>query len=476
MTAQPSQTMGAAATGAGMTIALCFAVAVLEGFDIQAMGVAAPKLGAELQLAKPVLGQALAASNIGLVIGAALGGWLADKIGRKLVLIFAVLTFGAFTLGTMASHSYDFLFAMRFGAGLGFGAALPNLMALAAEVAPKETRGSTGTMMFCGMPVGGGTVALISWLTPAQDWRTLFLIGGLTPLILAPALFFLMRETRAARPVADTDDRTRVPIWWWPLMIVLFVIFNLGFQELTGEAGKGLGVLLTTTASGLSFAGTTAENLLHVTAPWLALLACIIGTYMVVHRRALLGQGRAVPSVLLWIVFFPTLLILYLILNWLPTLVVAKGFPKDASQASVWFNFSSVAGALILGRLVDRFGVRWPITLAYVGLIGSLFALAGATTLPMIMALSGAVGFFLLGANYALYGAAASYYPAPIRGRGSGAAVAWGRYGAVAGPLVGGFLMGAGKPPGDVVSAMIPFAVVAAIGLLVLSFTAKPTE
>ena len=84
--------------GAALTIALCFAVAALEGFDIQAMGVAAPKLGPELQLDKATLGQALSASNIGLVLGASLGGWLADKFGRKPVLIGAVLIFGAFTL------------------------------------------------------------------------------------------------------------------------------------------------------------------------------------------------------------------------------------------------------------------------------------------------------------------------------------------------------------------------------------------
>ena len=91
--------------GGTITVLLCFLVAVLEDFDIRAMGVAAPKLRPELHLAKAVLGGALAASNIGLVLGAALGGGLADRLGRKAVLIGAVLGFGGFTLLTMAGWS-----------------------------------------------------------------------------------------------------------------------------------------------------------------------------------------------------------------------------------------------------------------------------------------------------------------------------------------------------------------------------------
>ncbi len=159
-----------------------------------------------------------------------------------------------------------------------------------------------------------------------------------------------------------------------------------------------------------------------------------------------------------------------LILNWLPTLVAAKGFPKDASQASFWFNVGSVAGALICGRLVDRFGVRWPITLAYAGLIGVLVGLAQAETLPLILLLSGIAGLLLIGAQFALYGVAASYYPTAMRGRGSGAAIAWGRLGSVAGPLAGGYLLAGGASAGSVVLSLSPAAIVAGIGVLLLSF------
>lgn len=455
MTATTERSAAGAVSGAAITIALCFAVAVLEGFDIQAMGVAAPKLGPELKLDKAILGQALAGSNIGLVIGAALGGWLADRLGRKPVLIASVLVFGAFTLMTMVARTYETMFAVRLITGLGFGAALPNIMAMAAEVAAKDRRGSTAAMMFCGMPVGGGSVALVSWLAH-PDWRTLFLIGGLAPIVIAPALFFLLKETRSEAAKAEAAaQRVAQPWWVWVAIVVLF-----GLAWLAVDAVAAL----------------PAAASIRGIAPWIAGLLTLVIGYALVHRATLFGGGRGGASVLLWVTFVPTLLILYLILNWLPTLVVAKGFPQDASQASVWFNFGSVAGALILGRVVDRFGVRWPLTLAYAGLIAALVGLAAVTDKMAIMLLSGAVGFTLLGANYALYGAAAAYYPEAMRGRGSGAAVAWGRFGAVAGPLAGGYLLAGGAAAGDVVSSMIPFAVIAGIGVFILTFVGKPAD
>jgi len=442
--AQTSELVPAVRTGAGVTIGLCFAVAVLEGLDIQAMGVAAPRLAAELQLPGGVLGQALSSSNIGLVVGATLGGWLADKIGRKPLLIVSVLLFGAFTLGTMYAFNYESLFAMRVGAGLGFGGALTNLMAMAAEVSSQNKRGSTGAMMFCGMPVGGGTVALISWLTPTQNWRLLFLIGGLAPLLIAPALAMFLRETRDTSKAGASKATT--PPRFWLMTIPVYAVLSL--------------------AATFVVPGNFAV--------WLAIAPTVVLTYAFIHRQALFSEGRAVASVLIWLIFLPTLLILYLVLNWLPSLVSAKGFPMDASLASIWFNYASVLGALLFGLFVDKFGVRWPLMISYAGVVVSLFLLSGATALSAILIFSGMLGFFLLGANYSLYGAAASYYPRVVRGRGAGGAIAWGRLGSIGGPLIGGYLLAGGA--NAVVYSMVPFAVVAGVAVLLLSFVATPAE
>jgi AAHS family 3-hydroxyphenylpropionic acid transporter len=401
------RTVLAAAPSVSITVVLCFLVAVVEGFDIQAMGVAAPRQAPRFGFDPGQMGWIFAISNIGLVIGASIGGWLADLVGRKPVFIAAVVAFGTFTLLTTMVSSFEAWFVVRFCAGLGFGGALPNMMALAAEVSAPEKRASTAAFMFCGMPVGGGSSALLTQVLPPDfDWRILFEVGGILPLLLAPTIYFLMPETltKATRTAAREDNDTSV-------------------------------------------------------------------------LTALFGERRAPVTLLLWLAFFPTLVILYLILNWLPTLVTANGLDRAvAPQASLAFNFASVAGALLFGKLVDRMDVRWPMTLAYVGVIGSLIALSASSGLAMTLLLSGAAGFFLLGANYALYGVAATYYPKSVRGTGSGASVAVGRIGSIFGPLSAGFLLGAGTSASGVVQYMVPVAALAGLAVFGLSYFRRPAE
>ena len=381
-----------------VSIALCFAVAVLEGFDIQAIGVAAPKLAPELGIPRDEMGWVFFASNLALVIGATFGGWLADKVGRKPIFIGAVAAFGVATFATIFAVDFTTLTAARVLCGLGFGAALPNMMAVAADISKPEQRASTATAMFCGMPLGGGlSAALTQVVAPDFDWRLLFVVGGILPVLLVPALIFFMRET-SVRSSDQPRERT---------------------------------------------------NVLH----------------------ALFGEGRAAPTLLLWLTFFPTLLILYLILYWLPTLAVAKGFaPAVAPQAALAFNFASVVGALVLGKIVDRAGPRWPLTIAYVVLVGALIGLSLVNEHVLVLALSAAAGFFLMGANYALYGVAASYYTRATRGTGSGASIGVGRVGAIIGPLLPGLLLSSGSTANEIINLMAPAAAVACAAVFVLSF------
>lgn len=386
------------AANVNVTVALCLLCAVLEGFDIQAMGVAAPRLAPEFGLSRGQMGWVFAISNIGLVLGAAFGGWLADRVGRKPVFIGAVATFGVFTLGVALANSFTMLFVLRFLAGVGFGGALPNMMAIATELSAPRKRAQTAAIMFCGMPIGGGFSALLTqMLRPDVDWRVLFVVGGVLPTLLVPALWLWMTET--LRP-GEHQVEKRHSTW-----------------------------------------------------------------------QILFGGGRKGPTLLLWAAFLPTVLILYLILNWLSSLVVAKGFTAAvAPQSAVAFNFVAVPGAILFARLVDKFGTRTPLVVAYVGLIVTLVALGPATSLGMIVFLSGMVGFFLLGANYALYGVAGSYYPLEMRGTGSGASVAVSRVGSIIGPLLGGVLLSGGATATHVVQYMAPIAAVAGVAAVVLSF------
>jgi len=388
----------AAERGRGLSVAvavaICGTIAVLEGYDIQAIGVTAVKIGPALHIARPEMGWVFAASNIGLLIGAALGGWIADKAGRKPVLAGAVALFGLFTLATAWSTSYEMLLAARLLTGIGLGAGLPNIMAIASDLTPPERRASVTSMMFCGFPLGGAAAAAFTASLPATyDYRLVFYVGGVLPLLILPLMLFVLHETRGeARPVE-------------------------------GETTLG----------------------------------------------ALFGGGRAPMTTLLWIVQVPTLLIIYLMVNWLPTLVASRGLaPSAGPMAAVMWNLGGITGALIIGRLVDRAGPRWPLTAAYSLLIVVILALGAVHGFGLVLAASFMVGVFTLGLQYPVYGLIPGYYPPAYRATGAGAGVAAGRVGSILGPLVGGFL-----PAALVLPALTPLAFVAGVAMLAVTYVAR---
>jgi AAHS family 3-hydroxyphenylpropionic acid transporter len=384
----------------GLVVLVCFLIAAVEGYDIQAFGVAAPKMVPELGLNPAQQGWAASAAMIGLVMGAFAGGWLADRTGRKPVLIGSVAMFGIFSLVTAAAQSYDALLWARFATGLGFGGAMPNLIAVAVEIAKPDRRAATVAAMFCGMPAGGATSALIARVAgDGLDWRTIFIAGGVVPLVLIPVIALLLPETRPAHdPAAD-------------------------------------------------------RNLV----------------------RALFAGRRAAPTVLIWAAFMLTLVVLYLALNWLPTLVVDKGHPPaQGFAAAMAFNIAGVVGSLLVGAVTDRLGWRWPLAAVYVALAAAMAGLAAAATPFAILALSAAAGFLVMGAQFSLYAVAPMLYPVHLRGAGAGAAVAVGRLGSIAGPLIAGELRNTGFSPGEVFLTMTPVAVAAALILLALARTARP--
>ncbi|MCR5879806.1 MFS transporter [Phenylobacterium sp. J367] len=386
---------------AGLIVLICFFIAALEGYDIQAFGVSAPKLAPALGLNPGQVGWAASAAMIGLVIGAFVGGWFADRIGRRPVLVISVAAFGVFSIVTAYVQTYEMLLVARILTGLGFGGAMPNLIAIATEISAPNRRAATVTTMFCGMPAGGATVALIARFAPELDWRTLFLIGGLLPILLVPVVHFLLPETKPAHdPKAD----------------------------------RRMG-------------------------------------------QTLFGEGRAPGTLLLWLVFMLTLVVLYLMLNWLPSLVIAKGLtPQDGSAASLAFNLTSIAGALMLGFVVDRAGFRWPLAICYLLLAGVMLTLAQATGLAPVLILSGLAGFLVLGAQYSLYAVAPALYPPHVRAAGAGAAVGIGRLGSIAGPLIAGELRQIGWSAGQVFALMGPVLFAAAVATVALGFLSRSRD
>ena len=180
-------------------------------------------------------------------------------------------------------------------------------------------------------------------------------------------------------------------------------------------------------------------------------------------RWILFGDGRASATLLLWTASFASLLALYVLLNWLPTLLGDRGLSRPrASLVSMLFNIGAAVGCLILADLLDRRRPRRTVGLWYLGLIGSLVALAVVNSGFLTSALAGfAVGFFVSSVPLPLYGMAPCYYAVSIRGAGVGASVAVGRLGAIFGPLLAAALLGVGAGASGVLLALLPITAVA---------------
>lgn len=201
-----STTAPAPAGSGALILGLCFLAAACEGFDIQAAGVAAPGVAHAFHVAPKALGWFLSAGNIGLLAGAAVGGWLSDRLGRRSVLIASLLLFGLFSLATASAQDLIWLTAFRMLTGLGLGGAMPNAIAIAADYGGTSPRGGHIATSFFGMPMGGVVASLLTVALPPDHWREVFVMGGVTPLVTAAAIALFMPPA-TGRPLAAPDGR-----------------------------------------------------------------------------------------------------------------------------------------------------------------------------------------------------------------------------------------------------------------------------
>ncbi|HEV2364605.1 MAG TPA: MFS transporter [Caulobacteraceae bacterium] len=378
------------------TLALCFAAAIADGYDVVSMGLAAPRMAPAIGLTRDQLGPVFSAAVLGLFIGAVGVGRLADRIGRKPCLAGALCLVAGFSLATPPCRSFESLLVVRLLAGVGFGGAMPNIIALASEQASERARARTVTIIAAGFPLGSAAASAVAAIA---DWRAIFWVGGLYPLLLAAAVAIALPES--ARFLARAPPHR------------------------------------------------------SATAPGLP--------------RALFGDGRWLTTLILWLASFAVLLVLYLLLNWLPLLLTAKGLGKgEASLVTMGFHLASATGALPLGLLMGRRRRAWSLCLWFAGLGAGLIALALAPSFAWVVPAALAVGFFVSPPALALNGLAAEAYPVVMRGSGVGASIAVGRIGAVIGPLLAGAILAAGGGAGGVLIGLTPIVAAAAIAVLLL--------
>jgi MFS transporter, AAHS family, 4-hydroxybenzoate transporter len=414
---------------------LCGLCLIMDGFDVQALGYLAPAIIKDWSIRQAQMGPVLSAALVGILVGSLFFSMLADKIGRRPVLIFTTLFFAAVTLMTARAGSIAELRTIRFLAGVGLGGIMPNSVALVGEYSPKRLRILMIIVVTNGFNLGAVIAGLVAaWMIPSFGWRSVFYVGGAIPLVIGVLMTAALPE-------------------------------SLQFLALRGKGSEKLGKWIKRLDPSVSVSSTTKYILREQKS----------GGVPIVR---LFSEGRAAGTALLWVINFMNLLNLYFLASWLPTVVsAAYGSVRNAALVGTTLQIGGVLGTFLFSWLVERIG--------FIPVLGAAFsaaclaiALIGQPALPLtfLFVIVFVAGLCVVGGQGAVNALAATYYPTNLRSTGVGSGLGVGRIGGIAGPYIAGALIGIGWMPRELFYAAAVPALVSAVTMFSLHWVMKPQK
>lgn len=405
---------------------LCFLVAILDGFDTQAIAFTGPSITQAFGLGAGALAPILTAGIVGMVIGAMGLGLLGDKFGRRPTIIGSVALFGVASLATAFAQSTDQILVLRFIAGLGMGGATPVVLSLAAEYGPARHRGTIMTTVLLGLPAGailGGLLA--AKMLPVIGWQGIFAVGGIVPLILLVVLLTSLPESLHFMARRSTERGRR--------KIESIVARITHEPALSGDRYSVPEQALKTRVSSLFSAGL-ARNTLGI-----------------------------------WTVYLFNWVAWFMFLSWLPTVLKASGLPvEQAPMGTVAVNTVFVLCAVPLSIMLPKINTRLLLLAMFVFGIALCLGLANSgQNWTLVFILAGLAGLGIGGQQIVLNYMVAQAYPTALRATATGWAIALGRVGAIIGSASGGWFLELGGPAGYYLALVGPLAIAAA-GLMII--------
>jgi MFS transporter, AAHS family, 4-hydroxybenzoate transporter len=406
--------------------ALCSLVQICDAFDVNSIGVVVPSLTHVWNLPGPAFTVAFLWSSIGILVGALSAGPIGDRVGRRPLLLVSLTIFGIASLLSAFANSLQMLTILRFFTGLGIGGGFPGAASLTGDYAPLRRRALLIMISFTGAPVGGFICGqLAGVLLPLFGWRSIFVVGGIVPLLIVAALAVWLPES--PRFLAAKRNPT-------PREAALL-------RRLDIAPGQ-------TTMAGLDLAQGNPIGMLF-------------------------SKGYALQTVLLWIIFFCSLLNLFLFAYWLPEVLHLTGLtPGQAAFTSSFREAGAIVAVLYLGVLIDRFGPERSLAWHYA--VGIIFIGAIALLAMPYLLLVGSIffaGMTIVGSQTGANAACGKLYPARMRTSGLGWALGIGRLGGIAAPALGGYLLRSGLPPTQIFLSACGFALIAAVATGLLRFS-----
>ncbi|WP_202878196.1 MFS transporter [Luteimonas marina] len=407
-------------------VALCIALNAIDGFDVLAISFAAPGIAAEWGIDRAVLGVVLSMELVGMALGSVLIGNLADRIGRRPVILGCLVTM---TLGMFLAAFADSVAALsvtRLFTGLGIGGMLSSTSAMVAEFSSDRRRNLNVVLNIAGYSAGavvGGLIAA-QLLERTGEWRSVFLLGAAATTVLLPLVFWCMPESIesqiARRPRGALEGVNRT-------------LRRLGMAPVDALPAADAQV------ARASFG-------------------------------ALFSSAYARPTVLLTIAYFAQIMAFYFIQKWTPKLLVDMGFDAaSAGRVLVFVNIGCVIGAVAMGLASQRMRLQ-PLVVG--AMVLSFATIASYGLLPHDLVWFSAVavlaGFFTNASVVGMYPVLVRTYPALLRASGTGFVIGVGRGGSVVGPIAAGGLLAGGSALLVVSGAMGAGALVAATMLVLL--------
>ena len=418
-------------------VLLCGLVAILDGADTTSIAIAASTIAGLLNFPMSAFGVVFAAGTLGAMLGAMTFGPLADRFGRKRLLIVATVLFAIFTFLIAHATSYSTLVLYRFLAGLGLGGATPCFLALVSEYVPQRIRGTVVSVLWAAFPLGimlGGF--LNSYLVTTFGWQMIFYVGGVLPLLVAALLTLLLPES---------------------------------LQFLIGRSGDSL--------QAKRILARMAPEALHRD----AVLTIARDTLPGAPVKHLFSEGRALSAVALWVPFFAAFGVLSAVVFFTPALLrSAAGVAAVASNGALvnaFHGLGALLGMALAGQLIDRLGAKRVLGAALVLGAACTAALGpSVASIPLAAAATALIGFFVGIAGSGCIALAAIIYPPEIRATGIGWGMAMGRAGQVVAPLVAGQIIGATGDGSVMLLVMAAALIVSILFVFLLGQGQRPAQ